>query len=101
VVGKYQDEVNILECYWLYDPSASASNGIGTGSDAGCTRFGDGSAGTSWPVASNPSGTYTEWWVENDDPRLADHWKTLGSWNGGGTPTGAASTFPKLYWEED
>jgi hypothetical protein len=99
----YGTGITITDSYWLYNSSADASTGIGSGSDEGCTRFGDGSGGTSWPVACNPfEGPFTEWWVENEEEPgpFMSHWKTLGAWNGGGTPPGAASTFPKLLWED-
>jgi hypothetical protein len=84
----------IIDCYWLYYPGADASTGIGSGSDEGCTKFGDDSGGTPWPFDHGFG-----WGV--GEPGGGRYWKSLGTWNSGGTPTGAASTFPKLWWEED
>jgi hypothetical protein len=92
VGGLAGDCMGITDSYWLYNPATDASTGIGTGSDDGCARFGDGS----WP-ASN----FSNWMVGASGYGAYPYWKTLGAWAGGGTPDGVNSTFPKLYWEED
>jgi hypothetical protein len=85
--------VTIANSYWLFYAGA-ASTGIGTGSDDGCTKFGEGS----WPIDDHPFG-FGVWSLYNEIHGTG-YWQTLGAWNGGGTPAGAASTFPKLHWED-
>jgi hypothetical protein len=92
VVGEIFNEGTIIDSYWLYNSGVGPSYGIGTGSDEGCTKFG--SDESSWPDDQDYN------WGLGEGNTPGNYWKTLGSWNSGGTPTGAASTFPKLAWED-
>jgi hypothetical protein len=84
----------IENSYWLYNSDASAGSAVGNSTDEGCTKFGDGSGGTSWPTDNAAAG-----WGVGNSPYDGQSWKILGGWVDGGAPDGVNSTFPKLYWE--
>ena len=85
---------SITACYFLKNGDQP---GVGTddNDDAETTAFGDGV----WPDGSG------DWALNTATPGNppTGYWKDLGSWDPGtGTTgiTGAASTFPKLWWEQ-
>ena len=102
-VNGYPDEDGqgyVYDCYWLNHGTGYAVNGIGYSTDVDDATDDDAGAfgAASWPTtALNGWGTGTgngankSWKALNPD--------ALGSWVAGGSPAGANSVFPKLYFE--
>lgn len=78
----------ITSCYWL---KRGTEKGIsGQTPDAGeATAFSE----TDWPNSG------LQGWGIGNDHATGKYWKNIGQWKAGGTPSGAASDFPKCWWE--
>jgi hypothetical protein len=106
IVGNSEANATVTACYWLERTNDTASYRA---------KYGIGYLST--PTIANP-GAYIRtntgaekfasgmWPAMIDDPEWGigtggsgGYWKSLGAWNGGGTPPGMSSDWPKLYWE--
>jgi hypothetical protein len=100
VCGTNNSSATITACWFLQYGSQP-----GVGSDryglAEATPFGDGTNGNGWPSVGDGSGG---WALYTPGTPPSGYWKALspdplGGWVAGGTPSGATSVFPRLWWE--
>ena len=92
ICGAYSTTV-VENCFWLRHIGEGVPEyGVGNLTapyDTGTEVF----SGTVWPAGT------TDGWGTGDGSADNTYWKQLGSWTAGGTPDGANSNFPKLYFE--
>ncbi len=82
----------VADCYFLQYPDGPNGVGnVGAGATSRTAAFGADEG--AWPT------TDLTGWALSTDRLNGNYWGSLGAWNGGGIPAGAASTFPRLWWE--